>query len=502
MSSTRRAKADGSFRQEKYASSPEFDLGLNAVLVAKRCSVLIDPQEIELIWFLQYLSHLPGSLKVVTEEVLARNPDRIGTEPMHKAGIRKGGKYAAAEVRLIRDEFRGPFDHDEFLLNGEQRLSLLDSFPEGEGGVHPTSYPVAAFLDICRGKFLDDAPDLLRELCLNPELVPAQISIGVFRELFQALLDLAADHAEERLKGLVKTDIGKSVLGRIDYAEQQKCLVVIEGNARTGKSFVTKAWCEALPGRRRYIQVPSSNDMTVFFRAIAKALGIPASYTRKAQELRARISDVLQSGQLTVALDEAHYLFPQTNVRRALPNRINWMLTELVNFGVSVALISTPQFTSSQRETEKTTHWASEQLIGRIAHYTRLPDRLGKHDLEAVARFHLPEGDSKSIAALVAYAQASKKYLAGIEHATKEARYESKLQGRDRVTFDDIKRAIETSVMPSDQALQAALSPVRKDRRERLSIAPAEPVQPHFRPSESLIPEREGATTFFAPRGM
>src|ERR1700677_2245583 len=191
---------------------------------------------------------------------------------------------------------------------------------------------------------------------------------------------------------------------------------------------------------------------------MAKALGFASSYTRKAQELRARISDVLQTGHLMLVIDEAHYLFPQTNVRRALPNRINWMLTELVNYGVAVALISTPQFTTSQKVIEKNTHWASEQLIGRMARYTRLPDRLDQHDLEAVARYHLPEGDKKSIACLVAYAQASRKYLAGIEHATKAARYEAQVQRRRKVTFEDIKRAIATSVMPSDAALQEALS--------------------------------------------
>jgi hypothetical protein len=37
------------------------------------------------------------------------------------------------------------------------------------------------------------------------------------------------------------------------------------------------------------------------------------------------------------------------------------MLTELANFGVAVALVSTPQFTTSQPVNEKDTHWASEQ---------------------------------------------------------------------------------------------------------------------------------------------
>lgn len=93
-----------------------------------------------------------------------------------------------------------------------------------------------------------------------------------------------------------------------------------------------------------------------------------------------------------------------------------------------------------------------------MARCRRLPERLGQDDLEAVARYHLPQGNKKSIAVLVAYAQASRKYLAGIEYATKAARYEAQIQGRRKVTFDDIKRAIATSVMPSDAALQEVLS--------------------------------------------
>src|SRR5471032_2428830 len=74
MSSTRRASENSPFRQEKYASSVEFELGLNAVLVAKRCSILTDPKEIELVWFLQYLSHQRGSLTNFAKVLLAALP--------------------------------------------------------------------------------------------------------------------------------------------------------------------------------------------------------------------------------------------------------------------------------------------------------------------------------------------------------------------------------------------------------------------------------------------
>jgi hypothetical protein len=521
MSNTRHASPNSSFRQEKYASSSEFELGLNAVLVAKRCSILTDATEIELIWFLQYLSHQAGSLKRIAEQLLESASDRLGTATMHEIGVPQGKPYAAHEVTIVRERDEDLFSHNEFLLKGEKERSFSDFLParlidnrrdeqsmeehqsrlraqrlseaheKAERDRHPTSYPVSAFLETCRARFLKEVPQLLRDLCLNPALSPSGVSVPYFQDFYGALREFASNHAKERLSGLVITEIGKRVLGTLDYAEQQKSLVLIQGNARTGKSFVTQAWCEALPGRRRYVQAPSSNDLKDFFRAVAKALGMSASYNLKAQDLRARIGDVLQGAYLTLVIDEAHYMFPQTNFREALPNRINWLLTELVNAGVPVALVSTPQFTISQKIIEKNTHWASEQLMGRISRYTALPERLEKRDLAAVARYHLPEGDERSIAALVAYAQASKKYLAGIEHATKAARFESKLQGRAKVTFNDIREAIGNSVMPSDLALQQALSPAPKTARKRSSNPAATPLHSPFTPPSPVPPRHE-----------
>ena len=151
-------------------------------------------------------------------------------------------------------------------------------------------------------------------------------------------------------------------------------------------------------------QIPSTNDDMGFYRAIACSLGVSTNLGFKAQQLRNRVEDVLQRGDLMVIFDEAHYLWPQCNHREALPARINWIMTALVNYGVSVALVTTPQFTRAQQLVEKRTHWASEQFIGRIAHYQKLPDGLNEHDLKAVARSLLPEGDRKSIETLVAYA--------------------------------------------------------------------------------------------------
>jgi hypothetical protein len=250
---------------------------------------------------------------------------------------------------------------------------------------------------------------------------------------------------------------------------------LIEGLARKGKTFATKAWCELHPGQARYIQVPSTNDDMGFYRAIARSLGVSVNLGLKAQQLRTRIEDVLQRGDLMVVFDEAHYLWPQCNHRVALPARINWIMTALVNYDVSVALVTTPQFSRAQQVVERQTHWASEQFIGRIAHYQKLPDSLNERDLKAVARSLLPEGDHKFIETLVAYAQASAKYLAGIETVVRRARFLAAKENRTKVLFSDIKEAIQGSVVLLDGAPAKPLSTLIKPHLYRL--------REHCRPS-------------------
>src|SRR5262249_44674909 len=149
------------------------------------------------------------------------------------------------------------------------------------------------------------------------------------------------------------------------YTLQSRCLTLINGLARTGKTFAARAWCDLHPGRARFAQVPASTDDIGFFRSIARSLGVSINLNSKAQELRNRIEQVLQTGDLLLCLDEAHYLWPHSNYRDALPNRLNWIMTALVNHDVPVCLVTTPQFLADQKRIERKTGWTSEQFVGR-----------------------------------------------------------------------------------------------------------------------------------------
>jgi hypothetical protein len=523
MSNTRRADPGGELNQERYASSPLLNRGLNAIPLKLRCETLSDERDIELVWFLQYLSMRPGGIAKVAETILIIYPEHLGTSKMLDFGT-TDTTYNAEQVRALRDTDAGLFNEDIFILRDEPRYTREDLWLENtsmlllddegiaefratmarrkreravESRSFPTSYPVAAFTKICRDEFLKKAPELLVRFCLDPEFFPEELSLAlpVFNDFRGVLLNYMKRWERDRLAALVTTEIGRKIIDAMDYAEAERVLVLIEGEYGTGKTFISKAWCEARPGKRRYIQAPSSNDNLDFFRTIAEPIGVSHALSMKSQQMRARINAVLQSGHLTIVLDEAHYMFPQASARVALPAKINWVLTALTNYQVPVALVATPQFTSAQLAVERQTHWASGQFIGRISRYVQLPESLDREELRAIARCHLPEGDAKSIDALVLYAEASKKRLRGIEHGMKSARHVARQAGRTGVTLADIKQALRDSVLPSDTALNNALSrdekPTSAARNKRAFKGYAAPLQPLSKPISAPDSERE-----------
>lgn len=265
--------------------------------------------------------------------------------------------------------------------------------------------------------------------------------------------------------GIVETSVSRAVESALDYTRSAGCLTLIDGPARTGKTFAARAWCERSAGLARYVQVPCSNDDRAFFAAIAEALGLSRSLSHKANEIRYRIEETLVGADLFLVLDEAHYLWPQHWQRFAMPARVNWVMTALVNRCVPVALVTTPQFYTAQKQVERLTAWTSEQFIGRIGHVERLPQRLDKADLLAVAKSLLPTCGTAAWGALAAYADLSKKHLASLEAIAKRASWLAGQDGRPEPCASDVRRAMKDSVIPSDDALTESLATAGKPAR-------------------------------------
>ncbi len=258
--------------------------------------------------------------------------------------------YGVEQVRAVRDGAPSIFSREDFLTRGEwnerrcwyattffadeNHLQELARERAHEGARYPTSYPASAFENLCRAHFLAEAPGLLRRFCLDPNVALDQVTLESFQDLPAALLAYLDLWEKKTLAGLVITEIGKQVTEALEYAEQEKALVLVEGFARTGKTFIAKAWAAARPGKRRIISLSEATSDKEFFQEIAKALGSAASLGFKANELRLRVNEVLRPGYLTLCLDEAHFLWPQRNLREASPRRIEWVRASLANYGV------------------------------------------------------------------------------------------------------------------------------------------------------------------------
>jgi hypothetical protein len=172
MSNTRRAEPGTPLRQERWASSEEFERGLLGNLVARRCSGLGDREARQLVYFLQALSHREGGLEKVATDLLAAFPERIGTPSMHRFGMKAGQVYNASQVKAIRREIDTDQDPNrEWPLRGERDLNLIAELYDGEvePDTAPESYPAEEFTKVCRTAAGGLAGDL-EAVCLNPAI--------------------------------------------------------------------------------------------------------------------------------------------------------------------------------------------------------------------------------------------------------------------------------------------------------------------------------------------
>ena len=550
MSSTRHAEDDSTFRQERYASSPEFERGLIATGVAKRCELIDAPADRELIWFVQYLSHQDGGLAAVARDLLARYPERIGTRTMLEIGKRETVNYNADEMRLIRRELPRA-ESRNFPLKGETewdfqreqwdvpakiqgdddqsqesaelayyfRRASDDSDWERKqreakeierAENQPSSYPATKLRELCwdaaqsglapykcnqKGTYRLERQ--LAEMCLDPEWNFAAGGPWYFSRLVETLRDYMAEFVKNKRTGAVVTMLGKKVGDELDYTRSARILTLMEGEARTGKSFSARAWCEQHPGAARFVEVPASNEDAGFFRAIARGLGLGNFLNYKAAEIRSRVESVLLTGNLLLVLDEAHRLWPRMNARYGFPKRIEWVMT-MVNARVPIAMISTPQFIQTQKAVEKG-GWNSAQLTGRIYNYVPLPADLSADDLRAVAKSVLPEADAVMLRAMATYARASARGLAAIDSISKRAQWIASRNNRAAATTEDVKMAMQESIVPADTKLHLALANGKKSRPLAAVTEQSIPVPPQTSNGLSI---RSGTSNAAGIRGL
>lgn len=426
MSSTRKAKDGAVFQQARFASSPEFERGLIANLVARRASVLDAAEDRDLVWFIHYLSHQAGGLPAAVKDFVSKYAGWITEAAMRELGKKQDPKTVARAAL--------------------RQLAGLDS-------ADPLETPVE-FLQLCHDNAADNIERVLCEMCLDPK---SSLTKGpdYFPGLIQALREYKERYIAAKAAAAYTTALGQKVFDVLDYTAYCRGLTLMQGEARLGKSHAARAWCEQHPGLARFVEVPSGNDDVTFFRDMARGLGLGNFLNYKVVQLRERVESVLLSKDIVLVFDEAQRLWPQTNFREGYPKRIVWVMA-MANAGVPIAMVSTPQFFVTQKLVERK-GWNTAQLTGRISHYESLPSVLSPDDLMAVAKTILPEADEQCLRALAVYARSSARYLAAIDSISKRARYIAMRDNRATATTGDVRKAMRESVIPADTKLHSAL---------------------------------------------
>lgn len=430
MSNTRKSKT-GEYNQERYCSSPAFEIGLKANLVAKRCSVLSDKKECDFIFWLQAESHKPGGLTTLLHNI----PNF--KEPIHEK---------AKELWWRRNAY----GFDIPWPSEEKCKEQIESYiPKATGKI------IEAISNYC----LD--PEYQSKV--NCERTPRDYET-LTADLFQILRDIKKDRETTPDHSIHKTNVMAQVEEGLQYSRYAG-LVLIEGVEQVGKSFAAERWCARNQGIARYVKVPAGSDDFNFFRAIAGAIGIASGVSMKGLQMRERIEYTLQTIKPLVCFDDAHNLWPQNNRKEALPNRLNWILNALVESGVPVVLIAGPEFTQDQKIIARKTLWRDERFKRVLAHYYKLPE-LSVDELIGIARIKFPELPEEHLVGMAGNAKLTKRYCKGIERIAARARFIANQAGREEVKPRDVSQAID-DISPADMAFQSATQDTVTARNRR-----------------------------------
>lgn len=433
MSSTRRAAPNAELSQERWLSDPSLALsrGISGTAVVAKAEMLCSARQRCLLYFLQGLSLRAGGIRRLAAEVRPylrprKTPIReyvedCGFGPVSRPGI----------------DPRNPERLEDWLVQLciNPRMTLARAGDEDEEAA-------SAVMSESIGEARDDS------------FFPAARADA--EDIISDLYRFQQNYTESAAQDFVQTSIGAKVFDGLDYCRETGKMVVIQGNARIGKTTAARAWCEQHLGQARYATLSAVQSKTILWKTISKALGVAAGGTYKSTQIQSKIEDLLPRSGLMLVIDEAHYLWPQTQRIYGRPELVDWINTALCNNGVPVALVTTPQFAYRKHLVETQTGWTSEQLSGRIKRYTMLPERPDRSDLEAVARRLLPDADRDAIRGIVAYAIATERFMPSVVDTADEAKMLARRAGRSKVLFDDVERALDEYRVPSDTAQKQA----------------------------------------------
>ena len=306
----------------------------------------------------------------------------------------------------------------------------------------------------------------------NPELSQRdfrQARLDYFRDIIGALFEYKARHEAEVRENFQLTAIGKKIWETLDFALASRGMVLLDGLEGRGKTEAVKAWCAGHLGTVRFVSLKGITSKTTAFREIARSLGIASSYTRTAPEMQTRIEDVLKRSKILLVVDEAHFAFSQSRRMSSRPELIDWIDTAIVNRGVGLALVTTPQFIVCMTRAADQVEWNYRQFRRRVKRWVELPKNNSEADIKAVAQNVFKTANTKMISLIVGYALLSKRDLSAVGDVADEVRAMLGNDDLSKATLNQVHKVIHEYLLPSDktfmEGMAAARSQVRRGRK-------------------------------------
>ncbi len=416
-------------------------------IAARTVAALTDPVKRQLVWFLQWQSHQDGGLKRFTYDLLAAcGWQRLGSPTMCRVGFDAHTHFSGADFEAIcgeldywpaqslehlreRLESGGDVTFDDLMPDDgskdsqrrrqERAIAWEKERREIEQMMRPERRRASAatFLYTCRHKAARELPQYLARLCSDPG---ATWSVIYFHDLVGALETALQRQSELTNTIVAPTRIATIVGNAVDFAHRTKSLVLIKGVERVGKTEGAKRYAFANPDKARMISLTAATTDSLFYEEIFSALGCGDKDSGSNSEMRSAIRDTLRNQDITLVFDEAHCLFGLSE--KASIKRLEYIRTELVNRGVPVVLIITPQFAKRLSDLESKTSFNVNQFRGRITRWAELPDKPSRSDIECLSRFYLPDVPQSVHRLLSDFAQQSEYPFAAMKQAITEAR--------------------------------------------------------------------------------
>lgn len=469
----------------------------------------VEPEWRPLLYFIQARANEVGGCRNLAMELIRNYRGHIGPSELHLARHEKRrltpGEWASAAAKLNLTV--GGCDFDRHYLfedtetterriarEKEERAEWLAYYkaqseaPTAIDQLHAVAIELAeSKLSAALHQICTEGPDsIYRRIRLDG---PDLDVLNWFPSLVECLRDYCDKY--QGPNRYAETSIRQSVDAALDDAWANKGFALIHGNARLGKSTAAKAWVEANQDKARYFSMEAGSSVPSFFREMAIALGCSVfSYQSRNEEV---VAQALQGGNLMLVIDEAHLLMgtgQKTNM-----GRLEWLRTALINKGVPVALLTTPQFVQRINQAGEQTGFNIDQLRGRITNPVILPESLPIEDFFAVAQVLAPQATKKQIQYLAGYGMDSRFYFQAISRAVQEAQRLAKGELWESFIEKAIVRCVELD-NTFNTSFATKEKPTRKKKPKQSFSIPAAPQQeacrqPAERPQHTnFMPDR------------